>query len=822
MSKEDTVESIGSLNNEDIFEVKNMNVCGSSTFSNSMTYIKIENYKKFLNSENPFITKIFSLYCPAIKKKIHFSIILIPSQTYLSIKIEFSSEDGKRIDFFHFNQNEIIINLSIYSQNKKSFINSFIQKFNVYNEQRNDFIKENYIKYDKELWRTKSISPFILKIQMYQRVYSKISNNFVGIKNEGNTCYFNSIVQTIFNIPILREYILNFKTEKEDKYLFFFQKILYQLQKSNEPIFIYKEIKNTNLYKLNDNILGFIDKNFNFQSQQDVQEILSYIIEYFSNLNNKNSKKKISDFFEGKISNIIECDKINYKSEIEENFLFLSIDCDSDNILKCIENFLKEEKLTGENALLNEKDKKKYDAVKKTLFKKLPPILFFHLKRFTNNQHKICNKIEYQDELNMSIFTYNKNLYHNYCLYSVIVHDGFINVGHYYVYCKNFILNQWFKFNDDSVYEINNLKEVFDDNFGGIIQSLNVIEGENNNIDIIESVDDKYKTAYILCYVAKEKINEFFTKVKFSINKDLENKFLTLPNQTSIMDFLKNGKFSKKNINHNNLNTNEKENLNSNVIINNINSKNNEISYSEYAEDKEEEEKMLKEAINRSLYVDKNENKKEENLDLSISLKKNKFTSSKIPINLKANLIKQFKICLIDNMKTNKLNSFICILDITKKNTPNEIINSLLNNDEFFKNSFQNKIEKLKLIHLNSFQLLINVYNCFDEETELREIICSDQYNKFLYLYLFDNSEYYYSIQIYNTRYQIIRLPLFIFTNEQYNTIKKQNKGNNFFEILSEPNEIKKSKDINSIKMKAISEDIMEYKKIKKLIIKVF
>ena len=65
-------------------------------------------------------------------------------------------------------------------------------------------------------------------------------------------------------------------------------------------------------------------------------------------------------------------------------------------------------------------------------------------------------------------------------------------------------------------------------------------------------------------------------------------------------------------------------------------------------------------------------------------------------------------------------------------------------------------------------------------------------------------------------------MPLFIFTNEQYNTIKKQNKGNNFFEILSEPNEIKKSKDINSIKMKAISEDIMEYKKIKKLIIKVF
>ena len=820
MSKDDTIESINSFNDENIFEVKNINVSGASTYSNSMTYIKIEKFKKFLNSGNQFITDLFSLYCPAIKKKIHYKIILIPSETYLSIKIEFSSKDGKRIDFFHFNQNEIIINLSIYSQIKKSFTNSNIIKFNVYNSQRDDYFKENYIKYDKELCRNKSISPFILKVQLYQRVFSKISNLFIGIKNEGNTCYFNSIIQTIFNIPILRQYILNFKTEKEDKYLFFFQKILYQLQKSNEPIFIYKEIKNTNLYKLNDNIIGFIDNNFNFQSQQDVQEILSYIIEYFSNLNNKNSKKKISDFFEGKISNIIECDKINYKSEIEENFLFLSIDCDSDNILNCIENFLKEENLTGENGLLNEKDKKKYDAVKKISFKKLPPILFFHLKRFTNNQHKICNKIQYQDELNMSKFINNKNLYHNYCLYSVIVHEGIINLGHYYVYCKNFKLNQWFKFNDDSVYEINNLKEVFDDNFGGIIESLNVIEKGNNNIDIIESFDDKYKTAYILCYVVKEKIEEFFTKVKFSINKDLENKFCSLPNQTSITDFLKNGKFSTKNINNNDKNIRQKENLNSNIMINNINSKNNVISYSEYAEDKEEEEKMLKEAINRSLNIHQNEDKKEENLNLSLSLKQNKILSlSKSYKTLKANFTKKFQIHLIDNMNTKQIETFICTLDIKQKNSPNEIINSLLN-VESFKKKYQNNIEKLQLIHLNSFQLLINVYNCFDEETELREIICSNEFNKFLYLYLFENSEYYYSIQIFQSKFNSMRLPFFIFTNEQYNTIKNQNKGNKFFEILSGPNEITKSKDINSIKIKPISENIMEYK-IKKLMIKV-
>ena len=67
-----------------------------------------------------------------------------------------------------------------------------------------------------------------------------------------------------------------------------------------------------------------------------------------------------------------------------------------------------------------------------------------------------------------------------------------------------------------------------------------------------------------------------------------------------------------------------------------------------------------------------------------------------------------------------------------------KIIQSLLK-DESFKNQFQNNIEKLKLIHLNAFQLLINVYNCFDEETELREIICSNEFNKLKIFYAFQN-----------------------------------------------------------------------------------
>ncbi len=45
-----------------------------------------------------------------------------------------------------------------------------------------------------------------------------------------------------------------------------------------------------------------------------------------------------------------------------------------------------------------------------------------------------------------------------FCLYifffslqSIIIHQGNINVGHYFVYIKDFYLNQWNKFNSDTI-----------------------------------------------------------------------------------------------------------------------------------------------------------------------------------------------------------------------------------------------------------------------------------------------------------------------------------------------------------------------------------
>ena len=124
------------MKNEDKFEIENINNSETSTLSNSMTIILIEKFKKFLNKNIPLLTEKFYLYCPAIKKNIFYSISLIPLGNFISIKIEFYLDKKEKIDLLHFNHNEIIINFSIYSQLKKTYIKNYTEKFNVYNEKR--------------------------------------------------------------------------------------------------------------------------------------------------------------------------------------------------------------------------------------------------------------------------------------------------------------------------------------------------------------------------------------------------------------------------------------------------------------------------------------------------------------------------------------------------------------------------------------------------------------------------------------------------------------------------------------------------------------
>ena len=72
-------------------------------------------------------------------------------------------------------------------------------------------------------------------------------------------------------------------------------------------------------------------------------------------------------------------------------------------------NFLKKEKLQGENQYRCELCKKKVDAMKYLKLIKLPKILFLQLNRFeydalTDGRKKICDRVTFPAILNMNPF----------------------------------------------------------------------------------------------------------------------------------------------------------------------------------------------------------------------------------------------------------------------------------------------------------------------------------------------------------------------------------------------------------------------------------
>lgn len=77
----------------------------------------------------------------------------------------------------------------------------------------------------------------------------------------------------------------------------------------------------------------------------------------------------------------------------------------------------------------------KQEAIQKLKFTLLPPILIFHLKRFSfenGQQRKLLDRYEYPEVLNH----FDNDVYY---LYGILSHRGnAINAGHYVAYIKDF------------------------------------------------------------------------------------------------------------------------------------------------------------------------------------------------------------------------------------------------------------------------------------------------------------------------------------------------------------------------------------------------
>ena len=116
---------------------------------------------------------------------------------------------------------------------------------------------------------------------------------------------------------------------------------------------------------------------------------------------------------------------------------------------ECFEYYTRNEHLTGDNQLFNEKSKKLENAYTRVMFWGLPPILILDIKRFNSQGGR---HVQFPlEELHLSKYVVGpNNTKYIYDLYGVGNHIGGNRCGHYFAFVKSSV-GKWYAFNDNIV-----------------------------------------------------------------------------------------------------------------------------------------------------------------------------------------------------------------------------------------------------------------------------------------------------------------------------------------------------------------------------------
>ena len=276
-----------------------------------------------------------------------------------------------------------------------------------------------------------------------------------GLNNIGNTCFFNSVLQLLYQCTVLNKLIITNKIKGQiiDEYSDYLNSYI-NTSYSFSPISIISCVGN---------ILG----RRGYQ-QEDAEQYLNFMIDAIidelktwskkSNLDNTiitndiTVANLIDSLFTIKIKKTICCANCSHRSESSDdiNKLYLSIDySDKDLSFDALLQKYLFETLDSDNQYRCEKCKNLSRASISRQIIKLPKYLIVVLKRYTNSNRKIDLDIEMPANFDAIDKKYHIRGY--------IYHSGSTGGGHYVYYGnrKSDNFDKWFIYNDSSVSEIN-------------------------------------------------------------------------------------------------------------------------------------------------------------------------------------------------------------------------------------------------------------------------------------------------------------------------------------------------------------------------------
>lgn len=327
---------------------------------------------------------------------------------------------------------------------------------------------------------------------------SKKETGMVGLKNQGATCYLNSLLQSLYFTTAFRKAVYQIPTEVDSppkgNSALALQRLFLWLQTSDFAV------ATTEL------TASFGWDSRQIFEQQDVQELSRVLMEKLEEkMKGTEAENALANMLVGKMKTYISCINVDYQSSRIEDFWDLQLNVSKmEGMEASFREYCQPEIMEGDNKYAAE-GLGLQDAKKGVIFESFPSVLHLQLKRFEYDfqkdaMMKINDRFEFPETWDASPYLSedaDRSEPYIYKLHGVLVHSGDLHAGHYYAFIKPEKDGDFYKFDDDRVTRAT-LKEAIDDNFGGEYPQLN---GLSNPRSPTAKPVKRSMNAYMLVYI---------------------------------------------------------------------------------------------------------------------------------------------------------------------------------------------------------------------------------------------------------------------------------------------------------------------------------